>query len=142
MQILMASQGKATAREGGAAAAMIDDVPRLIGAMDRFCSEHTNFESSTVGGLVHKAMAASSNMNQAALVPLQHKIFDFDSALKWGFFLMNVIPRILAEDGVDATFPFDVAAYYNELVDIYDIAVEAAVWDLCEEDDDSDESDD
>lgn len=139
----MAAQGKkAAGRAGGAAAPVIDDVPRLISAMDRFCSEHSHFESSTVGSMVHGMMAESSDMNEAALVPLQHKIFDFDSALKWGFFLMQAVPRILAEDGDESAFPFDVAVYNNELVGIYDVAVESTVWDLCEEEDDeSDESD-
>jgi len=118
-------------------AGTVGDVPRLINAMDRFCSGSTHFESSTLASVVREEMAASADINQAALVPLRHAIFGFETALRWGFFLMNAVPAILSEDGGSLSSSFDIVQYNTELVSIYDLAAETAVWDFCEEDEES-----
>ena len=87
-------------------------------------------------------MSAATDVNHAALVPLRHKIFSFDVALKWGFLLSNIVPRILSEDGGDLATDFDLLRYNAELVTIYDVAVESSVWDYCEEDAPDEEEDD
>jgi hypothetical protein len=107
----------------------------LIGAMGRFCAEHTHFESSIAGERVLDELAAATDVNHAALVPLRHKIFDFDTALRWGFFLSQALPH-LALDGPrmigGPNLDFDVGLYHNSLASVYDLAVQNAVWDLCE----------
>lgn len=123
------------------AASTVGDIPRLINAMDRFASEHSGFESSTVGNIIQSEMAAATDVNHAALAPLRHKIFTFDVALKWGFLLSNIAPRILAEDGRSLPAAFDLLRYNAELVTIYDLAVESGVWAYCEEEDEDDAED-
>ena len=116
----------------------VGSIPRLIGAMDRFATEYSSFESTTVGENVQRELAAATDINHAALIPLRHKIFGFDVALKWGFFLMNIVPRILSEDGRTFAAPlFDIARYNAELVTIYDLAVETLVWDYCDQEDEN-----
>lgn len=108
----------------------IGNIPPLIDAMDRFASEHTGFESSTVGDLVRSDMAAAPNIYDAALVPLRHKIFSFEVALKWGFLLEKIIPRIISEHGFCISPPFDIIRYHTEIFTIYDTAV-AAIRENC-----------
>lgn len=126
--------------------ATVGDIARLVNAMDRFATEHSGFESSTVGGIVLNEMAAARSVYEAALVPLRHKIFTFEVALKWGFFLSNIAPRILAEEERSLSDAlagaFDLLGYNAELVVIYDLAVDSCVWDYCEEDDDADVDED
>ncbi|GFR89068.1 hypothetical protein ElyMa_002533900 [Elysia marginata] len=121
----------------------IGSIPRLIKAMDRFASEHIGFESSTVGTIIQSEMAAESDINRAALVPLRHKVFSFEVALKWGFLLSKIVPRILSEDGGSLSASFDLLRYNAELVTIYDLAIETNVWAYCtEEDEDEDDDED
>ncbi len=120
----------------------IGDNARLIGALDRFCTENSHFESTVMGDLIRGEMAAAADINEAALVPIRHSVFGFEAALKWGFFLLHAVPKLRAEDAASSRAPpFDVAKFYAGLPDIYDIAAEAAVWEYCE-DDDEDEDDD
>lgn len=114
-------------------------VPRLIDILDRFCSEHTQFESSTVISLVRDDMAAAVDINTAALVPLRHKIFGFETALLWGFFLSQAAESVLGDENVYFAEAFSVAQYHIEVGAIYDLAVAAQVWDLVEDDDDVDD---
>ena len=102
----------------------VDSIPRLLEAMRQFCAEHTHFESSAASARVLDELAAAADANCAALVPLRHKIFDFDAALRWGFFLEMVLPQFRLPG--DA---FDAAAYHRSLSTVYDLAVQTAVWD-------------
>jgi hypothetical protein len=140
---LAASVNSLAISSAGGAPSTVGDIPRLINAMDRYASEHSGFESSTVGSIVQSEMAAATDINHAALVPLRHKIFTFDVALKWGFLLSNIAPRILSEDGGSLPASFDLLRYNAELVTIYDLAVESGVWEYCEEEeDDEDDAED
>lgn len=127
------------ARKERAPRPTVGDIPRLIAAMDRFVAAHSGFESSTVGEVVLEEMSAAADLCQAALAPLRHKVFGFVSALKWGFFLSNAAPRILAEESLGRSVAgvarFDLLRFNAELVTIYDMAVESAVWAFCEDDD-------
>ena len=111
----------------------IGDITPLIIAIDRFCLENIHFESSAIARTINLEMAASTDINQAALIPLSHTLFDLDTALKWGFFLMNAVPRILMENNSVLRNSFDIIQYNTKLVTIYDLGVQAMVWDFCEE---------
>jgi hypothetical protein len=117
--------------------------PRLLAAAERFCGENTGFESTAVLEAVKRDLAKAASLNQAALVPLRHKVFGFDAALKWGFFLFTASRRLQEEDGEELPAeladpaswpPLDYAQYASELGAIYDLAVEGAVWEHCESD--------
>lgn len=131
--------------KGGAASTTsgetIKDHERLIDVMDRFCAENSHFESSTVANVVRSEMGDQPDIHAAALVPLRHKIFGFDAALKWGFFLSLAVPRILVENGETLAVPFDIVRYNKDLPGIYDLAVDALL-DVCEEDESDDEDED
>jgi hypothetical protein len=121
----------------------IGEVPRLLSSMGRFASENSGFESSAVNSAVLEDMASATDINLAALAPLRHKVFNFDAALRWGFLLSNIVPRILDEDGADLADGFDLLRYNAELVSVYDTAVESGVWEFCVEDEtDDDDGDD
>ena len=122
----------------GVPAETVGNCSRLVDAFDRFCTENTQFESSTACECVHADIIQAPNINQAALVPLRHKIFSFERALLWGFFLMLAVPKLL--DKSNPLYTFDIEEYLTELVTIYDMAVNSQVWDLLE-DEDTDEDD-
>lgn len=116
----------------------VGDIPRLISAMDRFASAHSTFESSNTGSTIRSEMAAETDINRAALVPLRHKVFTFEAALLWGFLLSIIVPHILSEDGGSLSAAFNLLRYHKKLETIYDLAVETNVWEYCEDSEDED----
>lgn len=119
----------------------VGDCERLLGALDRFVTENSGFESSIAGDLVHDGLSAAADINSAAMVPLSHKVFGFETSLRWGFFLHHAPARIVSEDAdtippafqdAQAWPPFDPGQYFTEIVKVFDLAAEQYVWDLCE----------
>ncbi len=111
----------------------IGEIQILIDALDEFACENSTFESSVVGEIVRADIAAATDINTAALMPLKHKIFSFDTALKWGFFLMHAVPHLLSKANTTIPTRFNIAQYNVELLTIYDLAVMADVWEYCED---------
>jgi len=120
----------------------IASIPRLIGAMDQYVSEHSSFESSEVGTMVLNAMGACTDINKAAITPISHKVFSYDVAVSWGFVLAAIVPRILSEEGIKITPSFDLAQYIKVILTVYDLAAEANVWSYCDAEDSEGEDDD
>lgn len=125
-----------------APAATVGDCESLLEALDRYCSIHLNFESSALGELVREDMGQATDINAAALVPLRHKILSFDDAVKWGLYLMLAVPHCLEKDNARLGADFDIVAFNQKLVAVYDIAVKDQLRDVFEEDDESDSEED
>jgi hypothetical protein len=88
-----------------------------------FVSDHSNFKSSAVLGVVTNALEnADGDYGAIALIPLKYKIFDFDTALRWGYFVFHVA-RVAGSS-------FDIANYAGEIVTIYDIAAADMLYPL------------
>ena len=153
----MRTQGAARPAWDEAGPLTLAACPRFVEAADKFVADNSSFESSAVGEAVRRDLEKAASLHAAALVPLRHKVFGFDSALKWSFFLHTAAGRFFGEDAgeeLPATFrdpalwpPFEPGKFYGEMAAIYDLAVEAAVWDHCasdseEDDDDDDDGDD
>jgi len=93
--------------------------PILLTAVDLFLSEHTGFESTEVHDLVQADIKEVGDLQEASLVPVRHKILNFDGALQWGFFLT------VASDRFGLPFSFD--KYARVIRDIYDLATDAII---------------
>jgi hypothetical protein len=68
---------------------------RVIAPMMRFLEANVCVESSSVFKALERRLVRSRTLNLAALIPL--KMIDFGTALKWGFFLYNTIPKLLSQ---------------------------------------------
>jgi hypothetical protein len=101
--------------------------PQLLGAMADFCRAYSHFESTVADSHVRRSLARSATLNEAALAPLSHKIFSFETALKWGAFLAHA-PRQLCDEDGPMPPAFDVGVYMAALGTYYDRAMEDLVW--------------
>lgn len=108
-------------------------------ALEAFVRDNANFESSTAIDKAAKLIAASENLDAAALVPLRQKIFNFDAALLWGFFLSQTVKR-LADETEEEVPEFNLLTYMDIVAQVYDIAAER-LFDAVVEDSDDEESD-
>jgi hypothetical protein len=137
--------------EEGGPPLSVGDCPRFLAAADKFVSENSGFESSAVGEAVRRDLERATSLYQASLIPLRHKVFGFETALKWGFFVHAAGGRLFSEEAEELppAFrdpalwpPFDAGKFFGELAAIYDLAVETAVWEHCNSDSESDDDDD
>ncbi|MDP7385337.1 MAG: hypothetical protein QF593_04855 [Nitrospinota bacterium] len=137
--------------EEGEAPLTVGRCPRFLAAADKFVVENSGFESSAVGEAARRDLEKATSLYQASLVPLRHKVFGFETALKWGFFVHTAGGRFFGEEAEDLlpAFqdpalwpPFDAGRFFGELASIYDLAVESSVWEHCNSDSDSDSDDD
>lgn len=109
------------------------DATRLVAAMKNYVENNASFESTQVVKIVNKELMEADDINKAALAPLRHKAFVFDTALRWGFFLTLASVKLLKESGARLSIPFDANGYTAYLEQVYDLAVKTEVWDFCEE---------
>lgn len=130
----------------------LDACPRFLEAAEKFVADNSGFESSAVGEAVRRDLARAPSLHAAALVPLRHKVFGFETSLKWAFFVHTAAGRFFgvdAEEEVPASFrdstrwpAFEPGRFFGEMVAIYDLAVDAAVWDHCASDSEDEDSED
>ncbi len=137
--------------EEGEAPLTVGRCPRFLAAADKFVVENSGFESSAVGEAVRRDLEKATSLYQASLVPLRHKVFGFETALKWGFFVHTAGGRFFGEEAEDLlpAFqdpalwpPFNAGRFFGELASVYDLAVESSVWEHCNSDSDSDDDED
>jgi hypothetical protein len=121
----------------------LGDSKKLFKAMSAFIDDHSVVESTQAIEGVTKEMCQSNGINAAALVPLRHNIISFESALKWGFLLHKIVPRVQGEDGGAPPCEFDLKLFHAEVSTIYDRAMLNEIWVYIEDDeDDEDDSSD
>ena len=124
----------------------------LLMAMDSFIRGNSNFESSIVVNTAIEELEQCASLQQCFSLPIQHKLFNIDTALKWILFL-NIVPEKIVEQNaedeefaplVDEFNSFSVFSCKDAMkliASIYDIGIQDIV--LSHLDDESDdESDD
>lgn len=144
-----------------AAAADLDDAPlalarqksvtpglaaheALFHAIDGFIRANCNFESSVPVNAAIDEIGKSATLQGAFTTPLQHQLFNMDSALRWVLFLA-VAPERAEKEG-DA--PFAPGSFSSQdaltlISQVYDIGVQETVWEHFEpEEEDDVEADD
>lgn len=147
--------------KGRAAAADLDDEPlalarqksvtpglaaheALFHAIDGFIRANCNFESSVPVNAAIDEIGKSATLQGAFTTPLQHQLFNMDSALRWVLFLA-VAPERAEKEG-DA--PFAPGSFSSQdaltlISQVYDIGVQETVWEHFEpEEEDDVEADD
>jgi hypothetical protein len=124
----------------------------LLLAIDSFIRGNSNFESSIVVNTAIEELEQCSSLQQCFALPIQHKLFNIDTALKWILFL-NIVPeKIVEQNAEDEEFSplveefnafseFSCSDAMKLIASIYDIGVQDIVLSHLE-DDESDESDD
>lgn len=138
-----AAAGSAARQESGAALA---DHAALSAAVDAFVSDNSSFESSYAIKEALDDANRCSDLQTLFAVPLRHKLFSLDGALRWALFL-HAAPDRAVQEG-DPPFS-EGAAFSSEaaltlVTQIYDRGTQEAVWDHFEpdEEDEGDEGDD
>jgi hypothetical protein len=124
----------------------------LLMAMDSFIRGNSNFESSIVVNTAIEELEQCASLQQCFALPIQHKLFNIDTALKWILFL-NIVPeKIVEQNAEDEEFAplvdefnsfsvFSCSDAMKLIASIYDIGIQDIV--LSHLDDESDgESDD
>ncbi len=113
----------------------------LCAAAEEFMHSNSTFESSVAVGAAFDDFCQCGSVQAAFAVPLQHKIFSLDAALRWILFLSLAPARAAEEGDAPLSAPFDAAAALALVAAVYDSGVQAAVWDHFEPDESDDESD-
>ena len=101
-----------------------------------FIEDHTSFESSMAHDQIASEVRMSRDFNEAALVPIRHKMLSFNDAVLFGFFLLHAEKKL----GVAAPAKkFDLFEFYTNVGVVYDRAMDSAVNEYFDDDDDSTE---
>jgi len=120
------------------AAAALADHPILSHAVEGFIRSNNNFESSVAINTAIEDIGKCADIQSVFAVPLQHKLFTMDSALRWVLFL-SVAPGRAVQEG-DAPFSdgtkFSPQAALGLVSAVYDVGVQETVWDHFEPEDD------
>jgi len=132
--------GAPPAHLGGGGAALGDHV-LLSCAVESFVRDNNNFESSLALNAALDDMNTSSDLQTLFEVPLRHKLFAMEGALRWVLFL-RVAPERAVKEG-DAPFSaeieFSPGGALDLIAQVYDVGLQEAAWDHFEPDSDEDE---
>jgi hypothetical protein len=133
----------------------LKDFDILLDAMDGFIRANSNFESSLVINAAVEELEQSESLQKSFSIPLQHKLFNMDSALKWVLFMTTVPEKIIEQYTEDEDFSpiieeftsftkFSALDALRVIASVYDIGVQESILSHIEDEDsdeDSDESD-
>jgi len=124
----------------------------LLLAIDSFIRGNSNFESSIVVNTAIEELEQCASLQQCFALPIQHKLFNIDTALKWILFL-NIVPeKIVEQNAEDEEFAplveefnsfseFSCSDAMKLIASIYDIGIQDIVLSHLEDDDSDDDSD-
>jgi hypothetical protein len=116
----------------------------LYYAVEGFIRGNSNFESSgPVNDLVDE-IGKCCRFEEVFAMPIQHKIFTMEVALRWALFL-GTAPARAIEEGDSPFSPnkgFDANEAIYLIASVYDVGLQEAVWEHFEDEDDDDEDDD
>ena len=119
-------------------------------SMDGFIRANGNFESSVVINSAIEELEQCESLQQCFAIPLQHKLFSMETALKWVLFLTVIPDKIIEQESEDEEFSsqldnFNSFATFSSLdalkliASVYDLGIQDAI--LSHLDDDSDSED-
>lgn len=126
----------------------------LLLAIDSFIRGNSNFESSIVVNTAIEELEQCVSLQQCFALPIQHKLFNIDTALKWILFL-NIVPEKIVEQSTEDEEFAPLVEEFNSfsefscsdamklIASIYDIGIQDIVLSHLEDDEsDSDEDSD
>ena len=131
----MAASSSSAAKAGGKTAG---DCQAFIEAVRSFLNDHSSFESSVPFELMMTDIKKLSTPGDIFLTPLREKMINFESALKWAFFLSLMIPKMREEADLGVA-ALDTRGAFESIARVYDLAANDNVWDHIKVDE-SDES--
>jgi hypothetical protein len=120
-------------------------------AMDGFIRGNGNFESSVVVNAAVEELEQCESLQQCFAIPLQHKLFSMETALKWVLFLTVIPDKIIEQESEDEEFSkqldefnkfieFSSSDALKLIASVYDLGVQESI--LSHLDDSSDEDSD
>lgn len=131
----------------------LKDFDLLLCPMDSFIRGNGNFESSMVINAAIDDLEKCSSFQQCFAIPLQHKLFNMETALKWVLFL-NIVPQKIIEHSTDDEEFMQTVDEFKEfssfscesamglISSIYDLGIQDTILSHLEDDDEDDEDDD
>ena len=129
----------------------LKDFDILLCPMDSFIRGNGNFESSMVINSAIDDLEKCSSFQQCFAIPLQHKLFNMETALKWILFL-NIIPQKIIEHSLDDEEFMQTIDEFKEfssfscegamglISSIYDLGIQDVILSHLDDDDDDDSS--
>jgi hypothetical protein len=131
----------------------LKDFDMLLCAMDSFIRGNSNFESSMVINSAITELEQCNSIQQCFSIPLQHKLFNMDSALKWVLFLSIIPEKIIEQFAEDEDFSemkddFNEFSKFSEslslklIASVYDIGLQEHVLSHLDEDSGDEDSGD
>jgi hypothetical protein len=116
----------------------------LFCAAESFIRGNATFESSVPINAAVDEAGQCADLGALFAIPLQHKLFAMDTALRWVLFL-SVAPGRAVQEG-DALFsaqaPFSAQEALALLAVVYDVGVQEAVWEYFEPEDNGEDDED
>lgn len=107
---------------------MIKDYDIFFGAVTEFVYAHCNFESTQPLETAMSEIGNCDSLQEVFSIPLQHRLFNIDAALRWVLF-MTIAPARALADG-DPPFNGDPFSEHDAVVlisQVYDIGVQETV---------------
>ena len=101
-------------------------------AMDGFIRGNGNFESSVVINAAIEELEQCESFQQCFAIPLQHKLFSMETALKWVLFLTVIPDKIVEQESEDEEFSKQLAEFntFTEFSSLDALKLIASVYDL------------
>jgi len=133
-------------------AKQLKDFDILLYSMDSFIRANGNFESSIVINSAITELEQCESMQQCFSVPLQHKLFNMESSLKWVLFMVTIPEKIIEQESEDEEFKLilDEFKLFTEfssndelklIATVYDIGLQDTILTHIEDDEDDEEDD-
>jgi hypothetical protein len=130
----------------------LKDFDVLLCAVDSFIKGNGYFESSMVINSAMEELENCTSLQQCFSIPIQHKLFNMETSLKWVFFL-TIVPKKLIELNPDEEFmqqveEFKIFTQFSPedamqlMASIYDVGVQDVVLSHLDDSDSESEDDD
>jgi hypothetical protein len=121
-------------------------------AMDGFIRGNGNFESSVVINAAIEELEQCESFQQCFAIPLQHKLFSMETALKWVLFLTVIPDKIIEQESEDEEFAkqldefntfkeFSSSDALKLIASVYDLGIQDAILSHLDDGSDSDSDD-
>jgi hypothetical protein len=125
-------------RNKAAGPAAISKYEHLFAAIEGFVGSNGTFESSAATETVLAEIGDCRGLDEAFEVPIAHKLFAMDAALRWALFL-GAAPARAEKKGDAAPPPFSYEAAMRLIGRVYDLGMDDAVWVHFEDEEEEDE---
>lgn len=116
----------------------VDEHNVLFDAIANFVRSNCNFESSIPINAALDEMFVCNDLQTMFAIPLQHKLFNMESSLKWVLFLSISNERAVSEGDKPFT-EFSSQAALMLISQVYDISIQENIWTHFENSDDEEE---